>query len=144
MITHCTNGECGYSDAMFGIAVDRPRAYRGAVGVYPVASVWERTQLLVGFRFVWKKGPCWDVFCQNERSLRSKHVLAIPNKCFATFGLGSEFLRRRWASLTAFCNRLEVWRGFLVELQPVFSNLMHELIDPEFPWWVVAYTKLEA
>lgn len=44
----------------------------------------------------------------------------------------------------AYWSHLEIPCGCCVELPPVFTYLMHELCDPESPWWVVAYTELSA
>lgn len=84
------------------------------------------------------------ISCKNERRFCSKNGLSIPYKCLATFSLVLEFFRRKFVRLTPYWSPLEVPRGFISELQPVFSYRMMELICPTSPWWVCGYTELAA
>lgn len=118
--------------------------WSGASFVEPTASVWNSTQLRAECGFWRKKGPYWNVFCCNGRLVRSIHDRVIPYHCFATFRLGMEFFRRSFARMTPYKCRLEVLRGFWVELPPVFSYRMREHCDPGSLWWAAAYTELSS
>lgn len=100
MFVHRTRCEITYLECFREIRQECLDARRSAGLVDPTTWIWNRSELCVEFRYLRKNSSYWNVFCRNERRLRSKHGRAIPYQCLATFGLGLEFFRRGLARLT--------------------------------------------
>ena len=136
-----TRGEVDYQHYLNAITTQVIETWRNQNIVSHDAWVWPRAQICAEFKYLDRRGVYWRTFVRSERHLRARHGRAIPYHCLATFNLRYAFFERAFCELTQFWSRIESPRGFTVELPPVFTHRMRELMDPSSGWWVVAYTE---
>lgn len=91
ILVYCTRGEIDYLEYFRTIPEEQLEAWSGAPLANPALWLWNGVQHGVEFYYLRKNGPYWDLFCRNERRLRSKPGCTLPYQCFATFLLGLEF-----------------------------------------------------
>lgn len=141
MFVYRTNGEQTYLERLNAIPAATIESWRGHDKVDNAAWCGSHPLLVAEFRYSDKKSNYWTDMVRHERRMRSKYDLAIPFQCMTPFSTRPGFRDNGFPRLTAFWRKIEVPRGCLAELPPVFTYKAEELMDANSGWWVVAYTE---